>query len=598
MNDTVSRKKMKLSNDSSKWVSATQTRNYLLGDPILDWLKLYSKTLPFSVELPPSLPDEKGIPSSFTEFIMKRGKDFEEYIMAKLKARFGAHVVDIGASFNHPPYVDTSELKFFQTLEAMKRGVPFIYNCCVRNSDNQTHGIPDLLVRSDYLNSITSNASIEQDVAMMKAHNLPGKYHYVVIDIKFTTLHLKADGTHLLNQGSIPAYKGQLRIYTEAVGKMQGYEPSCAYLLGRGVQYTSKGTSYKIRNSFDRLGTVNFESADSEFIDLTAQAVEWIRGVRENGREWNPLDVGNIPSEMYPNMSNTYDYPWTSVKKEIASRTKELTSLWYVSTKHRDKAHSQEIYSYDNPNCCAKSLGLPSSGSVAPILDRIIRINRDECKEVMIPSHIDLNESKDDRTMFFYVDFETLSDFFTLDNSYESMICQIGVGWEFGGEWRYKSLCVKTLSQSEEKEICSQFVNTIREVLKTHKMSDAVLVHWSSAETSSWVKVIEKHFNNKNSSVTMRWLDLLGIFKENQVVIKDCFSYGLKDVTKALARHGKVSKNLYNNIGISDGMDASYLIYLASLEGDISQSKRMAKVVQYNEQDCRSLYEIMKCTTS
>ena len=60
-------------------------------------------------------------------------------------------------------------------------------------------------------------AALAPDEVVNKASKLDGPYHYVVVDIKFSTLPLRADGVHLLNAGKFPAYKSQAWIYTQAL---------------------------------------------------------------------------------------------------------------------------------------------------------------------------------------------------------------------------------------------------------------------------------------------------------------------------------------------------------------------------------------------
>ena len=70
-------------------------------------------------------------------------------------------------------------------------------------------------------------------------------WHYLVVDTKFTTLHLNASGTELANDGSAPAYKAQVYIYNRMLGRLQGFEPPKSYLLGRGWQRRQSSVTYR-----------------------------------------------------------------------------------------------------------------------------------------------------------------------------------------------------------------------------------------------------------------------------------------------------------------------------------------------------------------
>ena len=174
---------------------------------------------------------------------MDQGKKFETRFIEFLYSTHGKDmIIDIGGDDNA-----RSEEKVQQTLDAMNKGIiAFIHSGVLHNSENQTYGVPDLLVRSDWIRELVGVCPIEKDKEKNRAKKLrdvfdPDQtptYHYRVIDIKFTTLYLSADGTDL-NTGSIPAWKGQLWIYNHALGKLQGYEPPQAYILGRKWTYTS-----------------------------------------------------------------------------------------------------------------------------------------------------------------------------------------------------------------------------------------------------------------------------------------------------------------------------------------------------------------------
>ena len=64
-------------------------------------------------------------------------------------------------------------------------------------------------------------------------------------------------------------------IYTNALGKLQGYTPPKAYILGRKWNYVSGGMYFSGNGWFDRLGVIDFEKVDKMYHQKTDQAVEY-----------------------------------------------------------------------------------------------------------------------------------------------------------------------------------------------------------------------------------------------------------------------------------------------------------------------------------
>ena len=155
---------------------------------------------------------------------MEKGNLFEESIVKYINDNIHP-VVKVG------DYITPENSE--QTLQLMKNGTPIIHSAPVINKHNKTKGIIDLLVRSDYINNITSFNSLSDEETTKRASKINNPYHYVVVDVKFSTLPLRADGIHIQNTDSFTAYKSQLLIYTQAIGRMQGYNAPYAFILGR-----------------------------------------------------------------------------------------------------------------------------------------------------------------------------------------------------------------------------------------------------------------------------------------------------------------------------------------------------------------------------
>ena len=76
----------------------------------------------------------------------------------------------------------------------MAEGVAVIDQGVLRDPQNRTFGLPDLLVRSDVLAELFPDA-LSSDEAAVAAPDLGiGDRHYIVVDIKYTTLGLTASG--------------------------------------------------------------------------------------------------------------------------------------------------------------------------------------------------------------------------------------------------------------------------------------------------------------------------------------------------------------------------------------------------------------------
>ena len=414
--------------ETGEWVSATKTRNFMNNDHILDWLDLYGDELGFLKDTKNEMYDDN---LDFVKLLFKKGNEFECVVIDYLKQKFGEkNFVTVAKS--HEDSHDS--VKQEETLQHMKSGVPFILQGVLRNSDNKTYGMPDIMVRSDWLSALPDNQEKDFQFLDDSAKEL-GDYHYRIIDVKFTTLTYNADGQYLLGAN---AYKSQLAIYNMALGKLQGFMPPEAYLLGRNWKRTKAGTEFSGEGAFDKLGIVNFFNIDRDYVEKAEEAVDWIRKVRREGSEWTESDLRH--HNIWPNCNNTYDYPWHNAKMQIANNLDELTRVWQIGPKEREQAHNQRIYSWKDSRLTPEKMGI--RGSVkSEIMREVLRINNQEGDKVL-PLKISNNDRnwQQKGNLEFFVDFETVSniedDFSKFPKQGgQELVFMIGCGYEKNGEF-------------------------------------------------------------------------------------------------------------------------------------------------------------------
>ena len=615
------------------WISASQTRNYLMKDPLLDYLQRYpgsisAKNKAYNLKISQALSGRSN--DTFTDFIMAKGLEFEAHLLGYLRHKFSdGIIVDIGGGLSRGKSID----KVRETLAAMNKGVPIIYSGVLHDTEHKTYGVADLIVRSDWLKELVKKSPISAADERISAPRLtdvhdpskPPAYHYRIVDIKFSTLYLRSDGKHLLAAGSQPAFKAQLWVYTQALAKLQGYDPTEAYLLGRKWKFTKMHQTFKGKNCLDVLGTIAYATDDKETVVQTLKALEWNRVVREKGDTWKISDELPLARpELYPNMSFSRDHPWHGIKDMIADEIKEITDLWQCGPRNREVAHKNGVMRWTDPRCTAELLDV--RGEVArSILNKILAINRQpevhetHLSESGVATLLDENGDKIDLVrpqylapyndtigwqvqngLEFFVDFETSNDVLTdfsklpyVESS--SMIFMIGVGHyrhyisedgERSKRWVFKVFTIDLFAKREEERICSEFSAYIREESKLERCLNPLIFHWASAEKCHWKSAVERHggmdkaidrgwiFTEeliaeldappRGDNFQPRWCDMLKVFKTEPIVVKGCLGFSLKEVAKALHSHHLIETTWDSVSSCGDGVGAMLGAYRAS----------------------------------
>ena len=588
------------------WVSASALRNYLLKDPLQDWLNEYGNPLesPHSRSTTSrSAPVVSG-QVNLTDFLKNQGNEFEKQLIPQLFQKFGPDVIiDIGGNHQH-----CTITKFEETCEALRQGVPIIYSGVLHDPETKIYGVPDLIVRSDWLSKLVNKGPLDSEEAAQKAPKLSGPYHYRIVDIKFATLYLRADGIHLLNQESIPAYKGQLWVYNQILATIQGYDPEVAYLLGRRWKYSTRGNDYKGNNCLDRLGVVDFRQVDHEYIQKSQDAIDWLRDVRTDGSTWNVTQEPLTRWELYPNMSNRSDHPWRTVKDTLAKQIGEITLLWQCGPKNRKIAHSNGILRWDDPDCTPETVGM-AGDQKCRVLAQILQVNQQENpKSVVQPKFIQNNMRNWQvrKVLEFFVDFENVSDIIdTFRNLPEanalSMIFMIGVGYidPETQRWAFQNFTVDQLTHNEEGRICRQFSQFIQRMCQKYEVDDVLLVHWSRAEVNMWEAAAERHpKDNHWVKTSSHWFDLYKVFESEPIVVHGCLSFGLKDVAKAFHSHGLIKTTWDTTSACQNGASAMVIADQANREAQsrkisMTELPMITEMARYNEVDCKVMSEIM-----
>lgn len=540
------------------WVSASKTRNYILNDPLLDWLQVYGKDKGFK-------PDKEHFSDiqneyNFNTYIMKQGELFEKHVLNKLTNTFKDDIITITPE-QGSKYKEKYNSYINNTINAMK-SIGIIYQPLIYSPKKGIWGFPDLLVRGDFLHKIDATINEEEY----------DKNLYYPVDIKFSSIKFNVANTKILNgKPNNKCYKAQLYIYNECLKYMQKNTDHYGFLLTRN-------------GKLNRVDFNDERDKDCNIIELAKSSIMWYKDLMKNGHNWN---IGSKP-ELYPNMCNASDCGWSIAKKQIAEELKEITLVWKLGVNHREIAFEKGVSSWDK--CDLHVLGLKKTPTDLKI-GRILDINKKGDTIFDYNGKSELLWRRTDDYTNIYIDFETVNNVNDVTNhTEEGYIFLIGIGYVVDGDWVFKKFLMNDLSIPEENKMLNEFINFI----KTFK--NVKLYHYSSAEDWQFKKALNRHNIENIENKEWLWVDLAKVINDYNIVMKGLFNYSLKSVSKVLNTHyGGDKGNTYTNMDINNGMLASVVAFKENERGiKFEDSKIMEEVVTYNELDCKSLYNLLE----
>lgn len=561
------------------WVSGTSISNYLLKDPVIDWLKTYySKYGMNNTRLTRSKTRNNTWHKNITNnVLMKNGCHFEKQIYTDLMKRFGA----VNLNSQHHFTLAEKNCSFAKTLAEIGKQTPIILQAYIKSDKLKLEGVADILIRNDYLHKL-----VKHEPSMPGISQDP--LHYVVVDIKWSHMTLCVDGKTIRNDGRFKAYKGQLLIYNIILGEIQNYTPRFAYVMPKSWNIDKKGEEARGYSCYDILGVIDYSGRDSGYVDETVKAINWVRDVRENGLGWSPLSP-HI-KELCCNACNQDDN-WNGVKKTIMKETKDITQLWMVTPAHRNIAFDKGVKRWDDERCQA-SLFM-NNGVKSKVINEILAINRSGNSATIKLNNIDNRYNWQTKgTRDFYIDYETISEAF-IENAdmdikngkiMDGYIFMIGIGYEDEcGNFVHTSFVCNDYTPSEERRIILELVNFIGH-------DNARLFHWGHVEKTLMDAALTRHPSINFPVYT--WIDMCSVFTSAPVVVKGSLSFKLKDITKAM-----IANNLITTQWEHGEMENGLAAMQQAIRYYASHAERhvLTEITKYNMIDCKVIWDIVKC---
>ena len=583
------------------WISASKTRNYLLDDPLMDYLEYNRIYEPDDIIEPVSkkrkYSEQKLEKNTFLNTILSNGIDFEIDIISKLKKKYPNDLITILDLNNNDKYLKEKirdPIYFKITIEMIKKGIPIIYQGVLHDPINKVYGLPDLIIRGDYINKIFE---AEIDVYTEKIKSIDN-YPYYIIDIKNSNIHLSAKSDTILNYTNCKPYKGQIAIYHKILSEIQEYDTRRAFILPSKWTRKVKDNTFQCANPFDRLGIIDFDTNDNIYFNLVNEAINWLKLVRDPNNKLNCYEPNNI--NMYPNMTNQLDGKCKRMKKYLSDKNNEITNVWMCGVKNRKNAIENGITKWSDPNLNSCVLGI--NGKNSKTLDLILDINRSNTINIY-PEKIksELNGWRDRNKLAFYIDFETLnstvfepreiSELEINNPNANDLIFLIGIGYSFNNEWNYKYFLAEDLTDNIQISIINNMKNYIKEISELYNTLEPNLYHWSNFEPMIFNKLCNKY---KIEQPYYNWSDILKMFHEEPIVIKGALNFSLKNIGKALYDLKYITTIWDDSLNVKNGLDAMFqAYYIYKNKDNLNFNKEIEPIIKYNDVDCKIMWDIL-----
>ncbi|MCH8909063.1 MAG: ribonuclease H-like domain-containing protein [Candidatus Heimdallarchaeota archaeon] len=395
--------------------------------------------------------------------------------------------------------------------------------------------------------------------------------------MKFTT---KLDSTQ--KKLSFVNYSIQNRIYSYIIGQLVSVMPTYSFLICR--DRITNPLMVDIRSEVGKPLDEDICKIRDKYLDI-----------KLNGSSYTPW----THDQVCINLMNDQDDPWHSAKLDIA-RNKipggDTTLVYEIGQKQKEDLAINGFTNRDSllarePNDIPLELCYRLGAAKCPRIRAVLKANR---TGEITPTSISIVPTI--KPFEFFVDFETFNnlnvDFDkqwpTLDGC--EMIFMIGVGWCYNNEWKFEVFIAEEESHDAEREMLFKFLSFLNEKTKDNLLDPevSVLYHWTSAEIWQLRNAANRHGLDEGHPLQkLPWFDLQkDVFLEEPIGVPGAWSYGLKNIATAL--------KLVDWPGdLGDGLRATVAGWKAYQTISPLESDEMRIITEYNEVDCRALYEIL-----
>ena len=253
------------------YCSVSQIKNFLLEEPLLDYLNLYGDK---SKQTKPAFEE-----CDFSTFIMDMGNKWEEYVVNLIVEK---------CKLNNISYTFIErKTGYHQTKNALSNKIDVIFQAQVKDWNNNITGYPDIILKkSAFLKLFKSSFN--------ELQNVPDT-EYIVIDIKFSSVKSDENSYVIQNSNYIKFIKGQISMYSRMLKSVS----PIGFIISKDISTIEHPIAVNVK--------------DKDLNKECDSAIEWLKLLHQKGKD---LDISNLK----PNLNNTMDGYWREYKKELASK--------------------------------------------------------------------------------------------------------------------------------------------------------------------------------------------------------------------------------------------------------------------------------------
>lgn len=567
----------------SNFINYQDLKNFINKDPFLDFLELKVSS------------DKKDIIDSnkdFDNFFSLKNQNFKETIINLIKTKYIVTNIDNISDINK---------RYQITLEALRDQTEIILNGVLMDLKNKFIGNPDIIIKNQVLLSMIESLNQERYSKILE-YLKKNKKRYSIINIKCSKFTFSSDQIHINNTNNNVIFQKSKNIIEQmCLNEMLKQENSISFILGN--------TNINIQpiNIVKQLIVVDHNDRDLGIKKDIFSGLKWLNNLKVN---INNLSFDNLPQipELCPNMKNNEDFPWHNLKIQLAKKKNEITLLPYCGPKKRNRCYKLGKTSFQD---CNSSDLTCNSNKRSKIVDSTIRLNQHDNSILILPRRIknfkNLQKLRK-QPIEFYVDFETVGTFIDdiSDSNSDTKIFMIGCfsviyTHDFKNyNTEFKTFTAKTLQKDDEILIVKQWLDYMSETYNKYGQENNIkkkirfynppIYHWSKAEpivlNNFWIR-----HQLPNQMSKLNFVDILDIFKNEPIIIRDTFSFSLKEISNSLFKLGLI-KTIWKESKICSGKNALFYAW-NYYNSSIKDETIMEQIIEYNYVDCKVMEEIM-----